>query len=341
MAGLRDYSTTAGANTALFPEGMAPSAVNDGMRQVQADIRAWYEDAQWIDLGHVPAYAGATSFTLAGDRTATYHVGRRVRAIGTAPFTLYGSVTGSSFASETTVVVAWDSGALDNSLAHVAVGAASAIDPALPQATATARGAIELADAAEVAAGTDAERAATPATLAAAVAYQGRQTVWIPASAMITRLTGGAAMGTTETATNRVMRRTLDFGADTAQFAQFLLAMPKSWNEGTIALEFLWTAASGSGGVVWAAQAVALSDDDGFEVAFGAAQQVSDTLLAAGDLHRSAETGAITIGGSPAEGDLVIVQIQRIATDAADTLAAVAQLIGVRLFYQTNARNDA
>lgn len=35
-----DYSTTAASNTSLFPENMAPSAVNDGMRQVQADIRA-------------------------------------------------------------------------------------------------------------------------------------------------------------------------------------------------------------------------------------------------------------------------------------------------------------
>src|SRR5690606_26484164 len=52
MAGLRTYSATAAANTALFPEGMAPSAVNDGMRQVQADLRSWYQDAEWIDLGH-------------------------------------------------------------------------------------------------------------------------------------------------------------------------------------------------------------------------------------------------------------------------------------------------
>lgn len=34
-----DYSTTPSSNTSLFPENMAPSAVNNGMRQVQADIR--------------------------------------------------------------------------------------------------------------------------------------------------------------------------------------------------------------------------------------------------------------------------------------------------------------
>ncbi len=341
MAGLRDYATTAAANTALFPEGMAPSAVNDGMRQVQADIRAWYEDAQWIDFGHAPVYAGATSFTISGDRTAIYHAGRRVRASGTAPFTLHGSITGASFASETTVTVAWDEGGLDNSLSRIEVGAPSATNPASPQASATVRGIVELADAAEMAAGTDTLRVATPATLAAAVAFQGRQTVWIPASAMITRLTNGAAQSTTESAGHKIVRRTLDFSAGASRYAQFTVAMPKSWNEGTVTLEFLWTAASGSGAVVWAAQAVALSNGDALDAAFGAAQQVTDALLAAGDLHRAPETGALTIGGTPAEGDLVVFQVQRLATDGADTLTSVAPLIGVRLFYQTNARNDA
>src|SRR3546814_8898423 len=102
MPGLRSYATTPAANTALFPEGMAPSAVNDGMRQVQADIRAWYEDPGWIDFGHTPTYASTTTFTVSGDRTAIYHAGRRVRATGTAPFTLFGSVSGSTRSEEHT-----------------------------------------------------------------------------------------------------------------------------------------------------------------------------------------------------------------------------------------------
>ena len=51
MSGINDYSVTPANNTALFPEGMAPSAVNDGMRQVQADLREWYNDAQWVVYG--------------------------------------------------------------------------------------------------------------------------------------------------------------------------------------------------------------------------------------------------------------------------------------------------
>jgi microcystin-dependent protein len=58
MAGIKDYSPVPASNTALFPEGMAPSAVNDGMRQVQADIRtevaskgADIASAETVDLG--------------------------------------------------------------------------------------------------------------------------------------------------------------------------------------------------------------------------------------------------------------------------------------------------
>jgi hypothetical protein len=38
MADIREWSVTAASNTDLFPEGMAPSAVNDGLRAVQAEV---------------------------------------------------------------------------------------------------------------------------------------------------------------------------------------------------------------------------------------------------------------------------------------------------------------
>lgn len=341
MPGIGDYSITPAANTSLFPEGMAPSAVNDGMRQVQADLRAWYQDAEWIDLGHSPAYIGATSFLVGGDQTAIYHPGRRLRATGSAPFTVYGTVEGASFASDTTVTVSWDAGSLDNSLMRVAVGALSASDSSMPKASTETAGAVEMASDAEVQAATDATRAVSPAGLAAAVAFQGKQTIWIPAHAMVVRLTSGAAQGMVETAVNKVVRRTLDFSAATQEFAQVAVGMPKSWDAGVVSAEFLWTAASGSGAVVWGLQGVALSDDDPLDAAFGIVQETTDTLLAAGDMHRSAETAPISIGGTPAESDLVVFQLYRNPAEAGDTLNSDAQLVGLRLFYSTGARNDA
>ena len=116
MSGIKDYSTTPASNTTLFPEGMAPSAVNDGMRQVQADIRSWYNDSQWVIYGDgdgafTIAYVSPTSFSVTGaDVTTVYHAGRRVKAFGPLTGTIYGTIQSAVFATNTTVTVLWDSG---------------------------------------------------------------------------------------------------------------------------------------------------------------------------------------------------------------------------------------
>ena len=84
-----------------------------------------------------------------------------------------------------------------------------------------------------------------------------------------------------------------------------------------------------------------MSDDDAFDAAFGTAQSATDTLITANDVHITAETAAITIAGTPAQGDLVVFQVKRDVSDGADTLAVDAKLIGVRLYYTTDADNDA
>src|SRR4029453_15186013 len=141
MSGIKDFSTTPANNTALFPEGMAPSAVNDGMRQVQADIRSWYNDAQWAIYGDgdgafAIAYVAPGSFSVAGvDVTAVYHTGRRVKATGALTGTIYGTIQSSAFATNTTVAVLWDGGgALQNEVLTIAIGILSAANFAIPPA---------------------------------------------------------------------------------------------------------------------------------------------------------------------------------------------------------------
>lgn len=162
----------------------------------------------------------------------------------------------------------------------------------------------------------------------------------IMAAAMSARATSGAAPGLTETTTNKVMVPTMDFDKDTDEFAQIMVPMPKSWDEGTITVQFLWTATT-TGTVIWAAQAVALSDDDALDTAFGTAQTVSDAVTAAGDLMVSSYTSAITVAGSPADNDVVVLQVYRDADDGSDNLAADAKLIGVRVRYTTSTKDDA
>lgn len=117
--------------------------------------------------------------------------------------------------------------------------------------------------------------------------------------------------------------------------------MPKSWNEGAVTFRPIWTFSSSSGGVVWALQAVAVSDDDPLDVAYGTEQTVADTALTVGDLHRGPESAAITIAGAPVASDTVLFRIKRNPADASDTLAADARLIGVEIYLTTDAGSDA
>ena len=55
----------------------------------------------------------------------------------------------------------------------------------------------------------------------------------------------------------------------------------------------------------------------------------------------TAESAAVTIAGGPDDGELMYFRIFRDVSDAADDMAEDARLIGLKLFYTTNASNDA
>lgn len=135
----------------------------------------------------------------------------------------------------------------------------------------------------------------------------------------------------------------LDFDATTEEYAQFILPMPKSWNEGTITARFLWShpATTTNFGVVWALQGVAVSDGDAIGASFGTAQTVTDTGGTTDSQYVSGESAAITIAGTPAAEDVVHFRVYRKAADGSDTLAVDARLHGVILYLTTDAENDA
>ena len=144
MAGIKDYSTTAASNTSVggisIAEGMLPSNINNALRAIPADIREWYNDAQWIEYGdgdgsYTATYVSGTSFTISGtDVTGVYHANRRIKLTASTPGTIYGTISSSSFSTNTTVVVSWDSGSLSNeSINNVYVAALSATNNSLPE----------------------------------------------------------------------------------------------------------------------------------------------------------------------------------------------------------------
>ena len=124
MAGIKDYSTTQANNTSLnginTAEGMLPSDLNNAIRALMKNTREWYNDAQWVIYGDgdgafVSAYASASSFTINGvDVTAFYHTGRRVKIVGSSTGTVFGTISSSSFSTNTTVNVTLDSGTLQS-----------------------------------------------------------------------------------------------------------------------------------------------------------------------------------------------------------------------------------
>lgn len=168
----------------------------------------------------------------------------------------------------------------------------------------------------------------------------GKETIWIPASAMISRTTNGAAAGSVEQTTNKNMVKSLDFDTTTQEFAQFSVAFPKSWNLGTVTfIPYLSQLTTAAGNVVFGLAGVAVSTTDALDVAFGTAQ-TSDTTVGTANLeYVGPESSAITIAGTPAVGDRVMFQINR--TVASDNLAQDARLHGIRLFFTTSSATDA
>ena len=174
-------------------------------------------------------------------------------------------------------------------------------------------------------------------------ATAGVQTIWVPAIAMVSPTTNGAEAAAVETTATRPEMKVLDFDSSTIEYAQFSIAMPKSWNLGTVTAKFYWTHATAvATDVIWGIQGVVVSDNDTIDIAYGTAVTVTDTFHnAAEDLAVSDSTAAITLAGTPADDDLAYFQVYRAATTAGDTTNSTdARLLGVKIFFTTDAEND-
>ena len=177
----------------------------------------------------------------------------------------------------------------------------------------------------------------------AAVKIAGTETMWVPATAMYGATTNPAEAAQVETTALRPDMKVLDFDASTDEFAQFSVAMPKSWNLGTVTYQVFWTSAStNTGDVIWGLQGVACGDSDTIDVAYGTAVTVTDAGIGtAEDQQVSSVSSAVTIAGSPADDQQTYFQVYRDANAGGDSFTADARLLGIKLFFTTDAANDA
>ena len=174
-----------------------------------------------------------------------------------------------------------------------------------------------------------------------ALKVQGKETIYVPASGMYPNSTNGCDGPEQIELANGPELKVLDFDPSTDQFAQFSVVFPKSWNEGTVTFQAFFTVnGTDTGTVGWGLSGVSIADDVSTNTAFGT--NVLATAKAhsgvANDLDVSVESGAVTIA-SAAEDCYTFFQIMRDATN--DTQAADARLMGIKLFFTTNAKNDA
>ncbi|MDC1485666.1 hypothetical protein N8086_01940 [Pelagibacteraceae bacterium] len=176
-----------------------------------------------------------------------------------------------------------------------------------------------------------------------AVKIAGKETMWVPASAMYATTTNGAEAAQVETTALRPDMKVMDFADSADDHAQFSVAFPKSWNEGTITYQCFWTpSTTNTGDCIFGLQGVACGDGDTIDAAFGTAVNITDAGIGTvEDQQVSAESSAVTIAGSPAVDQQTYFQIFRDANVGGDTYTGVARLLGIKIFFTTDAANDA
>lgn len=111
-----------------WPEGQAPSTVNNCARADKGAIRRWYEEGEWINYGFRVSRESATKFSVSSATStavAWYSLGRRIRfRESSSGVEGYGYVASASVSGATTnVTCVFDSSAsLTSSLSAVDVG---------------------------------------------------------------------------------------------------------------------------------------------------------------------------------------------------------------------------
>ena len=170
----------------------------------------------------------------------------------------------------------------------------------------------------------------------------GKESIWVPAAAMYPSTTNPCSNLTqVETTALRPDLKVLDFADSADDHAQFSVAFPKSWNEGTVTFQVFWTpSTTNTGNCLWSLQGVSVADNATIDVAFGTAVTVTDAGIGAvEDQQVSPESGAVTITNAAVDTQTYF-QIFRDANAGGDTYTGVGRLLGIKLFFTTDAAND-
>lgn len=147
--------------------------------------------------------------------------------------------------------------------------------------------------------------------------------------------TGGcAAAALVEMASSKHCFYVLDFDPATVEYAQWSVVMPDNYNSGSIVARFYWTAAAGTGSVVWGIQARSFGDNEALDQAFGSGQVSADGLQTVNYMHVTDPASGCVPAGTPGGREFMQFRVFREATNASDTLSADARLLSVMIDFE-------
>lgn len=172
---------------------------------------------------------------------------------------------------------------------------------------------------------------------------KGKYIIPIPVGAFFKKTTGGTSEDLTqeELPTNKVNIKKYSFDQTTDEAIGIQFPTPSTWDGGTVEVQFIWKANATSGTARWGAKGRSYGDGETIDQAMGTEQEVDDAVTAtANQVLISGWTPAITLQGTPAGGEFVIMEVFRNADHANDTLAADAALLGVNVRLSTNKKAD-
>ena len=155
--------------------------------------------------------------------------------------------------------------------------------------------------------------------------------------------TSGGAQDEDDIEIGNGVYRAFAFDGSSEETIYFNFPLPASFTGSTIKFAYRWSSTgSDTDGVAMELACVAGADNENLSsMAYGTGVAVVDNLQSAANrLLLSAESGNVTIAGTPVSGELCHCRLRRKVANASDTMAEDCRIVFVYLLVPTDAHNE-
>lgn len=178
----------------------------------------------------------------------------------------------------------------------------------------------------------------------------GLETIWVPASNMRPRITDGLILdhvvhpnGSASFFPEIEGFKCNSTDTNVTKYAEFGIALPKSWNGGTVTSRLHVINLTGSTAdienIFLRASAMKNGDFIGNATFAGNVEYTNGTATTSNNKYYTFEGGAVTINNNPTGNGAELINFQLYSS--AITSAANFLIVGVQIFFTTDAKNDA